>query len=101
MRFCRICQESTFWTLGCGFGDFARYARSQGAHSVAALDVSENMISEEMRLMTDDNILYLKSSIEDFSPRHEQFDLVVSSMALHYVEEYRFATPELLPPMVA
>ncbi|MFA7588003.1 class I SAM-dependent methyltransferase [Sphingopyxis sp. 550A] len=78
--------------IGCGFGDFARHARSQGAHSVTALDVSENMISEAKRLTTDDNILYLKSSIEDFSPRHGQFDLVVSSMALHYVEEYAAVT---------
>ncbi|MBL3586564.1 class I SAM-dependent methyltransferase [Rhodovulum sulfidophilum] len=36
--------------LGCGFGDFARYARGAGAHSVTAVDLSQKMISEAERL---------------------------------------------------
>ena len=74
--------------LGCGFGDFARYARGRGARSVTALDVSGNMIAEAARLTTDNNIVYLHRSIEDFSPEPESFDLAVSSMALHYIEDY-------------
>jgi SAM-dependent methyltransferase len=78
--------------LGCGFGDFARYARAKGARSVTALDVSERMIAEASRLTTDDNIAYRHSSIEVFSSPRKSFDLVVSSLALHYVDDYAALT---------
>lgn len=81
--------------LGCGFGDFARYARGHGAQSVTALDVSENMIAEAARLTVDDNIVYLHSSIEDFSPKPESFDLCVSSLALHYINDYAAVTKRM------
>ena len=78
--------------LGCGFGDFARHARDRGARSVTAVDVSENMIAEAQRLTGDGNIVYLHCPIEDFSPEPESFDLVVSSLALHYIDDYAAVT---------
>ncbi|MET5116634.1 class I SAM-dependent methyltransferase, partial [Burkholderia pseudomallei] len=39
--------------LGCGFGDFASYARAHGAASVTAVDVSSRML-EEARARTHD-----------------------------------------------
>jgi len=74
--------------LGCGFGDFARYARSEGAQWVTAVDVSEKMISEAKRLTRDDQITYMRCSIEDYAPDAESFEIVVSSMALHYISDY-------------
>ncbi|TDW25223.1 methyltransferase family protein [Rhizobium azibense] len=74
--------------MGCGFGDFARYARSSGAASVTGLDVSENMIAEAKLLTDDSQIDYLCSSIEEIAFPPESFDLVVSSMVLHYVDDY-------------
>lgn len=74
--------------LGCGFGDFARYARNQGAAEIVALDVSENMITEARRLTHDHSVLYIHSAIEGFLPDMKRFDLVVSSLALHYVADY-------------
>jgi SAM-dependent methyltransferase len=78
----------TILDLGSGFGDFARYARRRGAQAVTALDVSEKMIAEATRLTSDDNIVYVHSSIEAFSFEPRSFDLVVSSMALHYIDDY-------------
>ncbi|KAH7143523.1 S-adenosyl-L-methionine-dependent methyltransferase [Dactylonectria macrodidyma] len=75
--------------LGCGFGDFARYARSHGAQSVEAIDISEKMIAEAQRLTADDSVTFLRCSVEDYSPEPESFHLVVSSMALHYIYDYR------------
>jgi len=75
--------------LGCGFGDLARYARRSGAASVMALDVSARMIEEARRLTNDSNITYVRGAIEDYVPAPDSFDLVVSSMALHYVLDYR------------
>lgn len=78
--------------LGCGFGDFARHARAQGAAAVVGVDISQNMLDEARRLTTDAAIRYQRSAIETFRPdAGEQFDLVVSSLALHYIEDYAAA----------
>lgn len=74
--------------LGAGFGDFARYARRQGAQAVTAVDVSEKMLAEARRLTHDESIYYLHQSIEHFTPDAQTFDLVVSSLALHYIDDY-------------
>jgi len=75
--------------LGSGFGDFARYARAQGARSVTGVDVSQSMLAEAARLTTDEHIIYWHSPIEHFAPAAESFDLVVSSLALHYIADYQ------------
>ncbi|GGP24229.1 class I SAM-dependent methyltransferase [Silvimonas amylolytica] len=78
--------------LGCGFGDFARFARLHGAASVVGVDISANMLEEARHLTADRAITYQHSSIERFQPAPGvTFDLVVSSLALHYVEDYAAA----------
>lgn len=74
--------------LGCGFGDFARYARTHGAASVTAVDVSSRMLDEARARTDDEAITYLQRSIETYHAATRAFDLVVSSLALHYVEDY-------------
>ena len=74
--------------LGCGFGDFARYARQSGATAVTAVDLSQNMLAAAARLTEDKAITYRHSAIEDFVPDPDKYDLVVSSLALHYVADY-------------
>jgi trans-aconitate methyltransferase len=73
--------------LGCGFGDFARYARERGAASVLGVDVSRRMLDEAQRLTDDPMVTYLRCSIEAFGPAARSTDLVVSSLALHYVAD--------------
>jgi len=74
--------------LGCGFGWHCRYAREQHAHSVVGVDLSENML-ERARLMTDDaQIKYVRTAIEDIDFTEKEFDVVISSLALHYVEDF-------------
>lgn len=74
--------------LGCGFGDFARHAQASGAISVIGLDVSENMIAEARRLTASPQIAYICRSIEAHVEAKDSIDLVVSSLALHYVDDY-------------
>ncbi|XHR29117.1 MAG: class I SAM-dependent methyltransferase [Chthoniobacteraceae bacterium] len=74
--------------LGCGFGDFARLARSRGAGKVTAVDVSLRMLEEARRRTADPEIQYVEASIEDFDATPGSFDLVVSSLAFHYVCDY-------------
>jgi SAM-dependent methyltransferase len=75
--------------LGCGFGSFAREARVRGAASVLGVDLSERML-EGARARTDDTgIVYRQGDLESFEPGEACFELVVSSLALHYVVDYR------------
>ncbi|MBE0533928.1 MAG: class I SAM-dependent methyltransferase [Rhodospirillales bacterium] len=74
--------------LGCGFGDFARMARARGARSVLAIDVSANMLAAAAERTRDATIEYRRQSIEHFDSAGRAFDLVVSSLALHYVKDY-------------
>ncbi|WP_342360257.1 class I SAM-dependent methyltransferase [Terrarubrum flagellatum] len=71
--------------LGCGFGWFCRYAREQGAASVLGVDVSENMLARAVAETKDDAIRYEHADLENFAPPESSFDLIYSSLALHYV----------------
>lgn len=72
--------------LGCGFGWHCRHAREQQARSVVGVDLSENML-ERARAMTDDpGIKYMRMAIEDIDFHAGEFDVVISSLALHYIE---------------
>lgn len=74
--------------LGCGFGSFGRKARALGADSVLGVDVSENMLAEAVKRTSDRRIEYRHTSVEGLTVRERSFDLVVSSLMLHYVKEY-------------
>jgi ubiquinone/menaquinone biosynthesis C-methylase UbiE len=74
--------------LGCGFGNFARYARQQQAAEVYGIDSSGRMLDEAKQLTKDDDIHYLHVSMEEFVPEEHSFDLATSSLALHYVRDY-------------
>jgi SAM-dependent methyltransferase len=74
--------------LGCGLGYFAREARARGAHQVIAVDLSERMLEEARRRTSDAGIAFVRGSLETFTADPESFDLVVSTLALHYVADY-------------
>ncbi|WP_025784346.1 bifunctional 2-polyprenyl-6-hydroxyphenol methylase/3-demethylubiquinol 3-O-methyltransferase UbiG [Sporosarcina sp. D27] len=75
--------------LGCGFGWHCRYAREQQASSVVGVDISENMIKRARELTSDSLISYVKSSIEDYAYSESKFDVVISSLAFHYIESFK------------
>lgn len=56
---------------------------------MTALDVSGKMLEEARRLTKDPRIYYLQCAIEDYIPQPESFEVVVSSLALHYIADYR------------
>ncbi len=74
--------------LGCGFGWHCRYARGMGARSVVGVDLSEKML-ERARADTDDPAIeYRQGAIEDIDFPPATFDVVLSSLAFHYVERF-------------
>lgn len=75
--------------LGCGFGWHCRYAREQGARSVVGVDISENMINKAREITNDTFISYIKKPIEDFAFTKYHFDVIMSSLAFHYIESFK------------
>lgn len=74
--------------LGCGFGWHCRYVREQGARSVVGVDLSQKMIARARADTDDPDIEYQCCAIEDMDFPSETFDLVISSLAMHYVERF-------------
>jgi SAM-dependent methyltransferase len=73
--------------LGCGFGWFARWARTQGASSVLGLDLSDNMLSKARADTTDPAIQYANADLETLDLPQAAFDLAYSALALHYIRD--------------
>lgn len=74
--------------LGCGFGWHCRYAREQQASSVVGVDISEKMLQKARELTNDPSISYIQAPIEDIRFSDGQFDVVISSLAFHYIESF-------------
>jgi ubiquinone/menaquinone biosynthesis C-methylase UbiE len=72
--------------VGCGFGWFCRWARGAGAVEVLGLDVSERMLDRARRTTNDAAIRYERADAEGLELPDATFDLVYSSLTLHYVE---------------
>ncbi len=74
--------------LGCGFGWHCVYAAEQGAADVVGVDLSEKMLVEARRKTQHPNVSYVRCAIEDYEYAKERFDIVISSLALHYVPSF-------------
>lgn len=77
----------TILDIGCGFGDFSRFAMHHGVKEYLGIDISEKMITEASK-SKGENTHFLNSAIEDYSSPQNRFDLVVASLCLHYVADY-------------
>ena len=74
--------------IGCGFGDFCRYTAVQGANKVIGLDPSQKMIQDAQSETDNPRVQYVCAPIETYQTDAAQFDLIVSSLAFHYVEDF-------------
>ena len=75
--------------LSCGYGWHCRYAAENGAESVLGIDISERMLEKAERMTEKGVIEYRCSPMEDAEFPPSSFDVVISSLALHYVGDYR------------
>lgn len=74
--------------LGCGFGWHCRYAQEHGAESVIGIDLSENMLKQAKAMTKSTIIQYIKQPIEEIDYPDKTFDVVISSLAFHYIETF-------------
>lgn len=72
--------------LGCGYGWHCIYAVEHGAASVIGVDISQKMLEVAKEKTQYNNVEYIRCAIEDIEFPAESFDIVISSLALHYVE---------------
>jgi SAM-dependent methyltransferase len=71
--------------LGCGFGWFCRWARERGAAQVVGLDLSDKMLAQARANTSDVSITYERADLEKLDLPEARFDLVYSSLAVHYI----------------
>jgi SAM-dependent methyltransferase len=74
--------------LGCGAGQLARHLAEAGAAEVVGVDVSERMLAVARAEWAHPRVTYRREAIEELTFPPARFDLVVSSLVLHYVDDY-------------
>jgi 2-polyprenyl-3-methyl-5-hydroxy-6-metoxy-1,4-benzoquinol methylase len=77
--------------LGCGAGRLCRYIAVRGARHVLGVDCSRRMLSvaHAENCGLESQVEYQRAFIEDFRADSNSFDLVVSSLALHYIADIK------------
>ncbi|MCR5432454.1 MAG: class I SAM-dependent methyltransferase [Lachnospiraceae bacterium] len=74
--------------LGCGSGERCIDYLKKGAASVTGVDISEKMLAVAEAENNDPRITYLKMPMEEIGSIDDVFDVVISSLAFHYVEDF-------------
>lgn len=74
--------------LGCGFGAFCRWACEQRASKVVGVDISRRMIETARERSQGFPIQYEQADLETYEPPQGAFDLVYSSLAVHYLADF-------------
>jgi SAM-dependent methyltransferase len=74
--------------LGCGAGQLAFHLAEAGAAEVVGVDLSERMLAVARAERSHPRVSYRREAIERLGFPPERFDLVVSSLAFHYVRDY-------------
>ncbi|HIY37824.1 MAG TPA: class I SAM-dependent methyltransferase [Candidatus Agathobaculum merdigallinarum] len=74
--------------LGCGYGWHCAYAAEHGAKSVLGVDISEKMLKTAREKHTAPVIEYRHAAMEDVDFADGAFDVILSSLAFHYVADF-------------
>lgn len=81
-------KDKTVLDLGCGYGWHCMYAIDNGAEAVFGVDLSRKMLDiAEIKNKTPE-IQYCCCAIEDYEYPKEYYDVILSSLAFHYVKDY-------------
>lgn len=76
--------------LGCGDAAFGREALRQGCRSYLGVDGSHNMVEVARQNLAGTSGQVVQAALEDWDYAIAAFDLVLSRLALHYVENVQF-----------
>ena len=73
--------------LGCGDGSYGRSLLEQGCHSYRGVDASDRRVEAARRVLAGTQARVTHERIEELELADESFDLVLSRMTLHWVED--------------
>lgn len=74
--------------LGCGYGENDKYFKELGASYVLGTDISNNMLEIANKENSLSGIEYKNIPMEEISLIDKKFDIVISSLAFHYVSDF-------------
>ena len=74
--------------LGCGLGWHSAYAAEHGAKQVIGTDISFKMIEKAKKINSYPQIEYDLIAFEDMYYDEKTFDIIISSLMLHYLESF-------------
>ena len=81
--------NKTILDLGCGFGQNTKLLTDRGASRVVGVDVSQKMLELAFKINNSDKVRYLCLDMNDINRINGKFDLVISSLAVHYVKDFK------------
>ena len=81
-------KEKRVLDLGCGYGWHCIYAMENGAASVVGIDISNKMLEVAKQKTPFKEVEYRNCAIEDIDFAEESFDVILSSLAFHYIEGF-------------
>ncbi|MDP5272909.1 class I SAM-dependent methyltransferase [Chengkuizengella axinellae] len=81
-------QDKVILDIGCGFGESSKWYAENGAKKVVGIDISQKMIHKAKEINADKKIEYYNLPMEEIEFGENEFDLVVSSLSFHYVEDF-------------
>ena len=74
--------------LGCGCGAHCAEFARRGARRVLGIDISAKMLAVAKEENSGPRVEYRLMAMEDIGALRERFDVVVSSLAIHYVADF-------------
>lgn len=74
--------------LGCGYGWHCIYAAEHGAAAVTGVDLSEKMLAVAREKTTAPQVTYIRGDMAETPFPPESFDVVLSSLAIHYLPSF-------------
>lgn len=80
-------KDKNILDLGCGYGWHCRYFSENNASSIIGIDISNKMLKKALEINNLDNIVYINTPIEEIYFPEDSFDIVISSLVLHYIED--------------
>ena len=75
--------------LGCGAGEFGSLLFDLGCHSYTGIEASQQMVDLACQTLRSDKTQIIQSYIEDYYYPKNRYHLIVSRLALHYVEDLK------------
>ncbi len=79
----------TVLDIGCGYGVMDSVLCKIGVKSILAIDVSEMMLEKARAENNCESIRYQQMDMHDISQIEEKFDIIISSLAFHYIFDFQ------------